>query len=203
MLTGVQKIYGPLAGLVVSLVSMALLGSAGPTEEEIAAVNVAVNELVSLGIGTAVAVAVTYIRNNINVNGILQRFVDRQGNVQDASGKIIGKIEAGDTVANKVVRSPAWIGALAIGALALSGCDALRGFGVSDNTQAMCSEMMISALNDEAVDVDLVNRLKASGLMCLAVVVDDVMTVDAVPAQAESLEGELVAGDAEAAAALD
>lgn len=98
MFSGVQKLYGPLAGIVVAIVSMVLLGGDGPTQDQIDALNVEVSTFISLLIGTAVNMVVTYLKANINVNGIVMRFVSNDGTIEDAGGKPIGKIS--NTVRN-------------------------------------------------------------------------------------------------------
>lgn len=94
MFAGIQKAVWPgIAGFLAALASQILTGEGGPTPEQIAGIGVTIGEVVGdLAVGGLVAL-VAWTMKNINVNGLVMKFVARNGDVQDASGKIIGNIE--------------------------------------------------------------------------------------------------------------
>lgn len=91
-------------------------------------------------------------------------------------------------------------------AIVLSACQGVLGAtdqaGISRSTVGLCSELLRDVLNNRAPDEDIKDRLKEAGIMCLVAGANDVLTVDPKPATPGEA-GELVAANAEAAAALN
>lgn len=91
-------------------------------------------------------------------------------------------------------------------ALTLSACNGILGAadqaGVSRDTVGLCSELLKAAINDQTADSDVKDRLRDAGIMCLVAGANDVLTVDPEPATPGEA-GELVAADAQAAAAIN
>jgi hypothetical protein len=156
MFAGIQKaVYPGLAGFIISLVGQMLTGEGGPTDEQIGefvgTISLTVGEIITSTLTGVLTALVAYIRKNVNVNKIVMSFVDSQGNVQDASGKIIGQVSSGDTK----LRSPMWVGAMLVGLMTLGGCAALSNVSLGQVSKADQICWALGLAMDERLSLDV------------------------------------------------
>jgi hypothetical protein len=177
---GIQKsVYPAFTAFILALGSLALTGEGGPSDEVIGNLSLSIAELIGAALTGLATAVVAYVRKNVNVNGVVMSFVDRQGNVEDASGKTIGKVASGATElgTSTKLRSPAVVTVLAtIVLLTLVGCgDALQrasaqvtgATGVSQADQ-LCIALAVAMREGQKLTIaDLSQTIRAEGLRCI------------------------------------
>jgi hypothetical protein len=184
MFAGIQKaVYPGLAGFIISLVGQMLTGEGGPTDEQIGefvgTISLTVGEIITSTLTGVLTALVAYIRKNVNVNKIVMSFVDSQGNVQDASGKIIGQVSSGDTK----LRSPMWVGAMLVGLMALVGCQAASDLSMGRFSRAdqVCTALGIAM--DERHEADIQKFLAIAREHAIQCMMSPDGSMEAIPAE--------------------